>query len=186
MTEAPRMATGLADYTLADLEALESERPELGRVEVIDGALHATGGSAVGNLHQRILQQLHLLFAHACPPTDLVRIDTWWHSPRGLLRPDVAVYRAGDEPPGRTGAFRVAPQAVVEVLSDDADHDLHRKDAIYAEHGVARRAYLDAVQRHGWWLRLDGVDYRAPSAVWQLAGWPELTLRRDELLAPER
>jgi Uma2 family endonuclease len=175
--------TGLADYTLADLEALEDERPELGRLEVIDGALHATGESAVGNLHQLILQRLFLLFAASCPPGHLVRIDTWWRSPRGLLRPDVAVYRAGDEPAERTGAFQVAPQAVVEILSDDADHDLVRKDAVYAEQGVARRAHLDAHQRHGWWARLDGVDHTAPTAAWRLEGWPELRVDRDELLA---
>lgn len=77
MAGVPRMTVGLADYTLVDLEALENERPELGRLEVIDGALHATGGSAVGNLHQLVLQRLHLRFAADCPPTRLVRIDTW-------------------------------------------------------------------------------------------------------------
>ncbi len=102
------MITGLADYTLADLEALENERPELGRLEVIDGALHATGESAVGNLHQLIMQRLHLLFAAACPPGSIVRLDTWWMSPRGKIRPDVAVYRRGDEPADRYGAFQVA------------------------------------------------------------------------------
>lgn len=45
MADTSRMtASGLADYTLSDLEALENEHPELGRLEVIDGALHATGG----------------------------------------------------------------------------------------------------------------------------------------------
>lgn len=49
MARAPRVITDLADYTTADLEALEREHPEWGRLEVIDGALHATGGSAVGD-----------------------------------------------------------------------------------------------------------------------------------------
>lgn len=182
MAKVPRVTTDLADYTTADLEALEREHPEWGRLEVIDGALHATGGSAVGNLHQLVLQRLHLLFASACPATQVVRLDTWWHSPRGLVRPDVAVYRSGDEPTDRGGAFRVPPQAIVEVLSDDADHDLRRKDAIYAEHGVSRRAYLDPYERDNWWVRLDGVDHREPVAVWQLDTWPELRLDHDELL----
>jgi Uma2 family endonuclease len=183
MASVPRMITGLADYTLADLEALEDERPELGRLEVIDGALHATGGSAVGNLHQLIMQRLHLLFAPACPPTAIVRLDTWWLSPRGKLRPDVATYRPSDEPADRNGAFRVPPQVILEILSEDAHHDLVRKDEVYAEFGVARRGYVDSRQRYGWWCRLDGVDHDAPVATWQLDGWPELCLERDALLA---
>ncbi len=182
MASVPRMITGLADYTLADLEALENERPELGRLEVIDGALHATGESAVGNLHQLIMQRLHLLFAAACPPRSIVRIDTWWMSPRGKIRPDVAVYRRGDEPADRYGAFQIAPQVILEILSDDADHDLVRKDGVYAQFGVARRAYLDARQRYGWWCRIDGEDHDGPTARWQLDGWPELRFRREELL----
>ena len=182
MAKMSRMSTGSADYTLADLEALERERPELGRLEMIDGALHATGDSAVGNRHQLLLQRLHLLFAAACPPTHIVRLATWWLSPRGKIRPDVAVYRAGDEPADREGAFQVAPLASVEILGDDDHHDLVRKDALYAQAG-ARRAYLDWRQRHGWWLRLDGAEHDGATAAWQLDGWPPLRLVRDELLA---
>jgi hypothetical protein len=176
------MITGVADYTLAELQALERERPELGRLEVLDGALHATGGSAVGNLHQLVVQQLYLLFAAACPPEWIVRLDTWWVSPRGKLRPDVAIYRPGDQPPGRTGAFRVAPTAVLEVLSDDDTHDLVHKNDIYRTFGVTRRAYLDTRLRHGWWCRLDGHDHPPPAAVWQLDGWPPLRFDRDALV----
>lgn len=178
----PPMVTGLADYTLADLEALEQERPELGRLEVIDGALHATGSSAVGNLHQLLLQRLHLLFHAACPPQFIVRLDTWWMSPRGKIRPDVAVYRPSDEPDDRDGAFRVAPTVIVEILSDDVLHDLVRKDQIYAEAG-ARRAYLDMKLRFDWWLRVDGVDHGDEVVTWQLDGWPPLRFDRAELFA---
>lgn len=128
------MAIGLADYTLGDLEALAQERPELGRLEVTDGALHATGGSAVGNHHQLVWQRLHLLFAAACPATHLLRLDTWWLSPR----------------------------AVLEILCNDAHHGLVRKDAVDAEFGVTRRGYLDPTQRHGWWWRADDQDHRQP------------------------
>lgn len=86
-------------------------------------------------------------------------------------------------PEDRRGAFHVAPQAILEILSDDADHDLVRKDAIYAEFGVARRAYLDMLQRFGWWCRIDGVDHDGPDAVWHLDGWPPLRLDRDALFA---
>lgn len=183
MASVPRMIPGVGDYTLSELETLENERPELGRLEVLDGALHATGESAVGNLHQLVMQRLHLVFAAACPRGWLVRIDTWWLSSRGKIRPDVAVYRRGDEPTDRHGAFRVPPQAVLEILSDDAVHDLVHKNEIYAADGVSRRAYLDPRQRFGWWLRLDGVDHTAPTVTWSLEGWPALTLDRDELLA---
>ena len=183
MASVERMITGLADYTLADLEALENERPELGRLEVVDGALHATGESAVGNFHQLLMQRLHLIFAAACPPTAIVRLDTWWVSPRGKIRPDVAVYRPGDEPADRFGAFHVTPTAILEILSDDAHHDLVRKDAIYAEARVAHRAYLDMRERYAWWCRLDGDDHDEPAAEWRLDGWPPLRLVHDELFA---
>lgn len=126
-TVPPMSSTGLAAYTVADLEALEDERPELGRLEVIDGALHATGESAVGDRHQMIVQRLHLVFAAARPAGQIVRLDTWWESTQGKLRPDLAVYRPEDRPANRK-AFRLPPQATLEVLSDDADHDLVRKD----------------------------------------------------------
>ncbi|CAN5905174.1 hypothetical protein BH23ACT10_BH23ACT10_21900 [soil metagenome] len=183
MASVSRMITGLADYTLTDLEALENERPELGRLEVIDGALHATGESAVGNLHQLVMQRLHLLFASLCPPDFIVRIGTWWMSPRGKLRPDVAVYRGGDEPADCFGAFQVTPYAILEILSDDADHDLVRKDGIYEQFGVSHRGYIDMRDRYPWWCRLDGSDHATLAATWQLGDWPDLVVRREELFA---
>lgn len=75
------------------------------------------------------------------------------------------------------------PQAILEILSDDAGHDLRRKDAVYAEHGVARRAYLDPYERHGWWIRLNGADHSDTAITWHLEDWPELRFERDELLA---
>jgi hypothetical protein len=181
MANVPEMITGLADYTLADLEALENERPELGRLEVLDGALHATGETAVGNLHQLIMQQLYLVFAAACPPGDIVRLDTWWMSPRGKLRADVAVWRHGEQPEDPQGAFRVPPRAILEILSADADHDLVRKEGVYAEYGFAHRAYLDMMGRWDWWLRTDGVDHIEPVVEWRLGGWPPLRLDREAL-----
>jgi len=182
MTTVPPVRSGLADYTTADLEALESERPELGRLEVLDGALHATGESAVGYLHQLVVQRLFLLFEQARPEGALVLLDTWWESSRGKLRPDLALYRP-DDVPANLKAFRVPPWATLEVLSDDADHDLVRKDGVYRDFGVGRRAYLEPWGRQRWWCRLDGVDHVGASATWQLAGWPPLQLDRDALLA---
>lgn len=182
MARVERVITDLADYTTAELEALEDEHPEWGRLEVIDGALHATGGSAVGDRHQQLVQRLHLLFAAVCPATHIVRLDTWWRSARGRIRPDLALYRAQDRPANRR-SFKVAPWATLEVLSDDAHHDLVRKDEIYAEQGVVRRAYLEPWGRYPWWCRLDGADHDGPVATWQLEGWPALRLDRDALLA---
>lgn len=75
------------------------------------------------------------------------------------------------------------PWATLEVLSDDADHDLVRKDAIYASFGVTRRAYVEPWGRFGWWCQLDGVTHDGPTATWSLPGWPPLTLGREALLA---
>jgi Uma2 family endonuclease len=177
-------APTLTDFTQAELERLEAQHPELGRLEVIDGALHATGGSAVGNLHQLLLQRLHLLFAPLCPSQHVLRLDTWWFLQRGKLRPDVAVYRREDRPEKVHGGFRVPPFAIVEILSDDAHHDLVRKDEIYADHGV-RRAYLDTHRRWGWWLRLDGEDQEGRHASWQLDGWRPIPFDREALFDPE-
>lgn len=101
-----------------------------------------------------------------------MRLDTWWRSPRALLRPDVAVYRAEDEPADRRGAFRVPPQAVLEILSEDTHHDLVRKDGVYAKFGVARRAYLDPAERYGWWWRADDTDHREPVVSWPSTAGP--------------
>lgn len=181
MDTVPPMVTSLADYTTADLEALERERPELGRVEIVEGALHATGESAVGIRHQFVVQRLHLVFAAAYPPQFLVMLDTWWVYARGKLRADVGVYRRSDLP-DEGEVFRTAPVAALEVLSDDADHDLVSKDRIYREHG-ARCAYLDPRDRSGWWARLDGTDHDAERVTWRLEGWPPLTFERGALLA---
>lgn len=178
------VTTALAEsqFTESDLEALEREHPELGRIEEIDGALHATGESAVGDLHQLIVQRLFLLFHPLCPPDQLIRLDVWWIFPRGKLRADLAVYRPQDRPENRK-AFRVPAQAILEVLSDDGDHDVVRKEGMYAEYGVSHRAYLDPHRRDGWWARADGVDHDGPTAIWELPGWPPIPLDRDALLA---
>jgi hypothetical protein len=93
----------------------------------------------------------------------------------------VALYRPHDRPANRK-AFRVSPWATIEVLSDDADHDLVRKDGVYADLGVAHRAYIEPWNRYPWWCRLDGVDHDGTVAVWDLPGWPPLELGRGALL----
>lgn len=104
--------------------------------------------------------------------------------PRGKLRPDLAVYRDGDQPEDHHGAFHVPPLAVVEILSEDAEHDLVRKDELYAQFGVTSRAYLDARQREGWWCRIDGADHTNAFADWQTPGWPALRLRAGTVSPP--
>lgn len=181
MTTVGRMIASVTDYTLEELEALERERPELGRVEVIDGALHATGESALGVWHQLIVARLYELMRPLCPPEHLVMLDTWWFGPRGKVRADLGIYdRSALPESGRV--FRLPPRTTVEVLSDDAAHDLHLKDSVYAESG-ARRAYLEPYTRAPWWCRVDGVDIEGPTADWQLDGWPVIRLERAALLA---
>lgn len=181
------MVNSLAEYTTEDLEALERERPELGRVELIDGALHGTGESALGIPHQLIVQRLHLILAPLCPPGLLVMLDTWWHYVRanglsGKIRADVGIYRSADLP-GSGKVFRLPPVASVEVLSDDAMHDLAAKDSVYAEFG-GRRAYVDPDQRFGWWWCADGQETDAPRVTWRPDAWPEIRLEKAALLAP--
>lgn len=175
------LVSSLTDYTADDLEALERERPELGRVEIVEGALHATGESAVGIWHQLVVQRLYLVFAPACPPGLLVMLDTWWHYARGKIRADVGVYRADDVPEDGE-VFRRPPLVVLEVLSDDAVHDVVTKDAVYREHG-ARCGYVDPRRRYGWWCRLDGQEHHEAVVTWELDDWPALRLERDMLIA---
>lgn len=181
--------TALAEYTLADLERLEAERPELGKVEILDGTLVATGDSVTGNRHQAVALVLTLLLARHCPDGFVVRPDTHWSLDRPLhgrtrLRPDIGVWRATDQPTDG-GAFRVAPVAVVEVLSDDADHDLVRKDPVYRDAGVTA-LYVDPRERSGWWARIGAaacVDVDEPALAWAVPGWPPLRVERDAVLA---
>lgn len=188
MGTVPRITTtSLSDYTVEELEALEREWPELGRVELIDGALHATGESAMGIPHQIIMQRLHLLLTPLCPTGLLVMLDTWWHyvrpdGRRGKIRADVGIYRVEDLPDAGK-VFLRPPVAVVEILSDDALHDLASKDEIYAQHS-AQRAYIDPDQRYGWWWRADGNDVDGALARWVLDGWPSIELDKARLLAP--
>lgn len=175
-------AVAESQFTVEDLEALEREHPDLGRFEEIDGAIHATGGSAVGDLHQLIVQRCFLLLTPLCPPEQILRVDVWWVSERGKIRADVAVYRPADRPADRK-SFRVPAQAIIEVLSDDAFHDVVRKDGVYAEYGVRSRVYIDPRRRAGWWVRVDGVEHTEATVMWQPEGWPPVLLERDALLA---
>jgi hypothetical protein len=179
----PDVLDTTTDYTVEYLEALEQEHPELGRLEVIDGGLHATGTSAVGRIHQLIVQRLYLLLAPLCPPQHVLMLDTWWFSRRGKIRADVGVYRPEDfQAPGKV--FWDAPQAIIEVLSADRHHDLVRKDDIYAEFGV-RRTFIDPEAIEGWWAQVDGIPVEGPTASLEWPGWPPVTLNRATLLDPD-
>ena len=175
------MATSLAEYTLEDLQRLERERPELGKVELVGQALHATGESVTGDRHQACVGGLHALLLATVPATQVLRLDTYWFAREGKFRPDLALWRATDRP-ADDGAFRAPPLAVVEVLSADRDHDLVTKAAVHAAHGVDLLV-LDPAQVDGWWCRVGGGDVRAATATWQPPGWPEpVLLARDALL----
>ncbi len=173
--------TTLAQYTLDDLEALEAARPELGKVEVLGGVLYASGEEVTGYRHQTIVQRLFLQLVAICPSGFVVQLDTYWFSTEGRLRPDVAIWRETDRPTDG-GAFRVAPVAVFEVLSADADHDLTDKARIYDAFGVVQSA-VDPRERHGWWARTPAGDHPGAQAPFEVPGWPTLTLDRDQLLA---
>lgn len=60
-----------------------------------------------------------------------------------------------------------------------------RKDGIYQQFGVQRRASLSRGGRYPWWCRVDGVDHDGPLVEWWLDGWPPLSLRRDDLLGDD-
>ena len=175
------MATSLAEYTLEDLQRLERERPELGKVELVGEALHATGESATGDRHQACVGRIYALLLAAVPATQVLRLDTYWFAAEGTLRPDLALWRAADRP-ADGGAFRLPPLAVAEVLSADRDHDLVTKAAVYAAHGVDLLV-VDPAQVDGWWCRAGGSDVREARTTWQPAGWPEpVMLSRDGLV----
>ena len=174
------MATSLAEYTLEDLQRLERERPELGKVELVGEALHATGEST-GDRHQACVGRVYALLLPAVPATQVLRLDTYWFAAEGKFRPDLALWRAADRP-ADGGAFRAPPLAAVEVLSADRDHDLVTKAAVYAAHAVDLLV-LDPAQVDGWWCRVGGSGVRAATTTWQPPGWPEpVVLARDALL----
>jgi Uma2 family endonuclease len=163
-------------YTLGDIEALENEHPEFGRIEVVHGALYAGGLEVGSDTHMSIVQALNQLLVPACPAGHVVRFDTWWHLGHGqLLSPDLAVWAEADRP-GEEEAFRRPPRAVVEVLSLDSDHDLVTKHAIYRAHGVATW-YVDRRRRFGWWLSDgDAVQVREPAFELTIPGWSPITI----------
>lgn len=165
----------LKEYTLADLERLQRDHPEFGRVEIIGGTLIAGGADVTGDRHQSVVQALFLALMATCPGEHVVRLDTYWFGDGVRLRPDLAVWRRADRP-ADGGAFTAPPVAVVEVLSSDADHDLVRKAAVYAAHGVAAW-FVDPARRHGWWIAADsGHRVSVGPAMLSLPGWPELEI----------
>jgi Uma2 family endonuclease len=148
------IAATLESYGLVELEELQHQHPEFGRVEIINGSLIAGGVDVTGDRHQSVVQALFLLLMTECPPDQVVRLDTYWFGDQTRLRPDLAMWRTSDRP-ADGGAFTMPPVAVIEVLSSDADHDLVRKAEIYRAYGVAAW-YVDPAERNGWWLT-DGL-----------------------------
>ena len=74
------------------------------------------------------------------------------------------------------------PLAAVEVLSSDRDHDLVKKAAVYARHGVDLVA-VDPTEAEGWWCLVGGRRVSAARAEWQPPGWPEpVPLTRRSIL----
>jgi Uma2 family endonuclease len=163
-----------------ELDALERDHPELGRVEVIDGELLAGGVDMTGDRHQSVVQALLLLLAGACPAEHVVRLDTYWFVGPHRLRPDLAIWRTVDRP-SDGGAFRRPPTAVIEVLSADAERDLVRKLAIYRSHVVATW-FVDPAQRYGWWLSTGDDHWSGDEADITLPGWPSVCADRRLVL----
>lgn len=173
------MTTSVAAWEPEDLERLERERPELGRVEVFEGALYASGESVNTHRHQRVVDRMVRLLFDAAPSELLAVSDTWWFLASRKVRPDVGVWRRADVP-SDGGVFRRPPVAVVEVLSEDRDHDLVRKHALYRAEGV-QSVFIDPSVREGWWLRVGDRDVVEPAFEWLLGDW-SVHLLRGELL----
>ncbi len=171
-------STTFDSYSLADLEALEREHPEFGRVEILSGTLVAAGANVTGDRHQAVVQAVFLALVADAPPDQVVRLDTYWFSVDQRLRPDLAIWSADDRP-ADGGAFTRPPLAVFEILSADADHDLVRKATIHRRHDVANW-FVDPAERHGWWLS-DGADISvtADSAAVDLPDRTSVTLDRQ-------
>ncbi|HWL42163.1 MAG TPA: Uma2 family endonuclease [Ilumatobacter sp.] len=169
-------------YTLEDIETLEHEHPEFGRIEIVNGALYAGGADLGSDVHQGITFELMMLLGSLRPPGFVVRGETYWRAgPRQMLRPDVAIWAQHDRPVPEQ-AFQSPPMAVFEVLSRDRDHDLLTKHRIFREHGVATW-YVDRRRTEGWWLG-DGesVQVGDPSFELTLPGWPTVTITDAVLL----
>ena len=168
------------EYGLAELEALQRDHPEFGRVEIVNGSLVAGGVDMTGDRHRSVVQALFLLLIEGCPAGRLVRIDTYWFGDGFRLRPDLAVWNAADRP-ADGGAFRAPPLAVIEVLSGDAEHDLVTKRAIYDANEVAT-VYVDPDRRSGWWLRTpDGIEHDGDLVELELPGGFAIDVERSVL-----
>jgi Uma2 family endonuclease len=172
----------LESYGLDELEELQQQHPEFGRVEIINGSLIAGGVDVTGDRHQSVVQALFLLLIEQCPSEQVIRLDTYWFGDQVRLRPDVAIWPTPDRP-ADGGAFVTPPLAVIEVLSTDADHDLVRKYEIYRSFGVVSW-FVDPAQRNGWWLS-DGDAFRfdGESATVELPGRPPIEVPRSLLSA---
>jgi len=173
------MTTSVAAWELEDVARLERERPELGRIEVFGGALYAIGESANTHRHQLVVDRMVRLLSDAAPDELLAVSDTWWFLPSRKVRPDVGVWRRADVPPDG-GVFRRPPVAVVEVLSEDRDHDLVRKHALYRAERVPA-LFIDPSRQEGWWLRVADRDVDEAAFDWHLGDW-SVRLLRDDLL----
>lgn len=166
------------EYGVAELEALQRDHPEFGRVEIVNGSLVAGGVDMTGYQHQRVVQALFLLLVEGYPPGHLVQIDTYWFGDGFRVRPDLAVWPDADRP-ADGGAFRAPPIAAFEVLSADAEHDLVTKRAIYAANGVAT-VFVDPDRRNGWWLRTpDGADHIDDAVRVELPGATSIDIARS-------
>lgn len=178
--------SALTEFTLDDLQRLESANPGFGRIEIIGGLLWAGGTEMTGDRHQSTVQSLFEVLLPLRPVGFVLRLDTYWFSGADKIRPDMAIWREADRPTDG-GAFRLPPVIAFEILSSDADHDLVAKAAIYRARGVLA-VFLDPAQRHGWWCRIApptgaGTDHHDESIAIAIPEWPPIVIPLTVLTA---
>jgi len=138
------------------------------RYEILDGELYVTPSPSYG--HQLAVYRLatflgshveakglgQVLFA----PLDVLLAET------NIVQPDILFLSRGKIPPGKAKNIQVAPDLVVEVLSEStAEQDRLHKKRIYARHGVPHYWIVDPENRTLEVFELAGAEYRPAGSL---------------------
>ena len=129
-------------FTVAEIDALTEAGffHEDDRFELIGGEIVPM--NAKGIFHEELKFWLNMYFGRICPAhLRFIPETTYRISERTFVEPDFLVFSAKRTLRGIKGPDALL---VIEVSDTSLGYDLHRKPAIYAEHGVPELWVIDA------------------------------------------